>query len=227
MQSVRLGIIEDQKLVLRLLHDICVTRYKYEVLMLAETARDGFAKAIASRPDVILIDFNLPDEDGISLGKRIGDALGSVKVIILSAENTKFLLHRVRQSGLAGYLDKDCDPDVIDQAIRAVMSGHAYFSPAIRPSGELSPTEPGPFNKVLGDRQIELLPSFGMGYSDEEIARQFQLSAATVRSHRKITLAKLGLHSTVELMRYCNEYGFVTHRPDGGSRPAVFPDRSS
>ena len=219
----RIGIVEDQALMLNLLTDLCRHRFGYEVVLSARDARTALANLAEARADALLVDINLPDEDGITLSLEIRKKFPAMRIIILSAECTEYTIFRVRQSGLDGYVDKNADPDFIHAALDSVLKhGRPYFTSLVREVARQTAQDTQAFTKILTDRESELLPLFGMGHSDTAIAEFKLIAVETVRRHREHTLRKLNLRTLPELVHYCIEKGFLQTRPDGEIRPATW-----
>ncbi len=224
--SPRIGIVEDQVLVLSLLADLCRHRFGWNVVLTAKSAAETLAGLEAAQPDALLVDINLPDDDGITLALGIKKRFPHLRIIVLSAECTEYTIFRVRQSGLDGYVDKNSDPDFIQDALQTVIrDGGTYFSPLMKEVARSTALDSQAFLKILSGREHELLPLFGMGKPDTEIAQSKGLSPDTIRKHRENIMRKLGHRSVSELVHYCIEKGFVQTRPDGDVRPTPLSPR--
>lgn len=224
----RIGIVEDQGLMLNLLADLCRHRFGLNVVLCATTAGEATELLKTVRPDVMLVDINLPDEDGITLSLAIKRAHPTIRIIVLSAECTEYTIYRVKQSGLDGYVDKNSDPDFIQDAIMsAIRSGQSYFSPVVKEIEKERARDTLAFSKILSDREHELLPHLGMGISDAKVGAMKGISSETVRKHRENIMRKLGLSNVSELVHYCIEKGFVQTRPNGDVRPTQWPPPKS
>jgi DNA-binding NarL/FixJ family response regulator len=220
----RVGIVEDQALVLSLLADLCRHRFGWNVVLCAKSAAEATEKLKMVKPDAMLVDINLPDEDGITLSLGIKRAHPSMRIIVLSAECTEYTIFRVKQSGLDGYVDKNSDPDFIQDALLTVVrDGRTFFSPVVREVEKERASNLLAFNKVLSVREHDLLPHLGMGHSDAKVGELKGISSETVRKHREAIMRKLALSSVSELVHYCIEKGFVQTRPNGDVRPAQWP----
>ncbi|MDX2186492.1 MAG: response regulator transcription factor [Opitutaceae bacterium] len=224
----RIGIVEDQALVLSLLADLCRHRFGWNVVLCAKSATEATEKLKTVKPDAMLVDINLPDEDGITLSLGIKRAHPSMRIIVLSAECTEYTIYRVKQSGLDGYVDKNSDPDFIQDALLTVIrDGRTFFSPVVREIERVRAADSLAFSKILSDREHDLLPHIGMGLSDQKVGELKGISSETVRKHRENIMRKLGLSSISELVHYCIEKGFVQTRPNGDVRPAQWPPPNS
>ncbi len=186
----------------------------------ARNAEAGLEMCRAAQPDVIILDLALPDRDGLDLLDDLLAACRKSKVIGISGYTDEFTLHRATSSKLHGFVDKNEQTiDHLAVAIRSVMAGERYLSPAARRARQSQRNDPVAFDKILSAREQDLLRLFGRGLSNEEIAAAVNLSELTVRNHRCRTMAKLGLRTSAELIRYAMEKGFSRGEPPG-SRPA-------
>ncbi|MBL9205697.1 MAG: response regulator transcription factor [Opitutaceae bacterium] len=219
---MRILIVEDQTMFRELLAAACAQVVEQADLRLAA---DGAAALVACRscaPDLVVLDLELPDIDGLDLLGELRMLAPRLRVIVLSSHTDEFSLHRATLAQVNGFVDKDGQPVVIlAEAIREVSAGRQYLSPIVHQVKLAMRNDPAAFNKVLTDREVEMLALIGAGAPDDEIAARFSLRPITVKNHRRNILSKLGLHSTPDLMRYALEKGFVRirrRRP-----PAVAP----
>jgi len=182
----------------------------------ARTAEAGLELCRGMQPDVVILDLGLPDRDGLDvLDDLLATCQGS-KVIGISGYTDEFTLHRAIHSKLHGFVDKnEQTSDHLAAAIRAVMAGERYLSPAADRARISQLDNPATFDKILSVREQDLLRLFGRGLSNEEIAAVVNLSELTVRNHRCRIMAKLGLRTSAELIRYALEKGFTRLEPPG------------
>ena len=224
MSGFTLGIIEDEIMVLRLLGALCDQESAGKVLFLADSARSAWTNLSVAVPDVLLVDINLPDDDGIALALAIRRKYPSVKSIMLTAECSEYTVNRVRQSGLNGYVDKSEDPDAVLRALTEVMvHDRLYFSRMGKEVAMRTARDQNSFTKVLSDRELELLPLLGMGLSDEAVAEQLAMTGSAVKKHRENIMRKLNVHKSADLVHFCLKKGFIRARPEGGARPSTQP----
>jgi len=133
---------------------------------------------------------------------------------VLSAHTEPYILHRVRTAGVEGFFDKnEQTPETLLVALRTIMEGRDYFSASVESAMAKNRNDPGSFAKVLSEREQELLRLLGLGLTDQVIAGKFKLSELTVRNHRRNIMAKIGVHSTPEMIRYALEQGFTRVKP--------------
>jgi DNA-binding NarL/FixJ family response regulator len=183
------------------------------------TAGDGPAavrRATATRPDVLVLDLNLP---GLR-GHEVCQALGSLptRVLVLSASGEQQDVLEAVKAGATGYLVKSASRDQIIDAVRATARGEAVFTPG------LAGLVLGEFRKLsaqpqagssrpipeLTDREVEVLKLVATGMSSKEIAAELFISHRTVQNHVQNTLGKLQLHNRVELVRFAIAKGLET-----------------
>lgn len=224
MKAFTIGIIEDENLVMRLLASLCEEETDGTVIFLAPNAQSAWAKLAVILPDLLLVDINLPDDDGIALALTIRAKHPSVKIIMLTAESKEYTVNRIRQSGLNGYVDKSEDPGAIITAIHdVVVKGGFYFSPLGKQVARITAADQNSFTKILSDRELEILPLFGMGMSADDIAAQMKTEPTTILRHRANIMSKLQIQNASELVHFCLQKGFIRGRPDGAARPTTQP----
>ncbi len=176
----------------------------------AKNAEEGLALCRTMQPDIVLLDLALPDRDGLDLLPDLLAVSRSTKVICLTSYTDEVTLHRAFRSPLHGFVDKnEATFDHLAAAVQAVVAGERYFSPTVRRARLSLGSDPQAFDKILSAREQSLLRWFGRGLSNEAIAAEVNLSELTVRNHRYRTMAKLGLRTTAELVRYALEKGFA------------------
>ena len=193
---------------------ICRQHPDCESVADASDGEKGLLLCEKLKPDLVFLDIDLPDGDGLDVVDRITKAVPRVKIVVLSAHTDDFSLHRCFSRHLQGFVDKNEQAiDAVTEAIGAVAKGGSYFSPAVLRGRVAMRENPNAFVKVLSSREQELLRLLGQGLSNEEVAAMVGLSPNTVQNHRRNILGKLGLHSTPELIRYAAEHGFARFRP--------------
>lgn len=191
----------------------CRSAFKPKVIGQAKDGAGALAECQRLGPELIILDLELPDGDGLDLLPELRKAAPGAKVIALSSHTDDVTVHRVLQSQIEGFVDKNGQPmDILREAVTTVMEGRRYLSPVVREVWKRLREEPAAFNKLLSDREQEVLVLIGRGYTNTEIAEQLKLRAITVQNHRCNIMAKLGLHSTSHLIRYATEKGFTRLR---------------
>ncbi|GAA4784222.1 response regulator transcription factor [Actinomycetospora chlora] len=177
------------------------------------TAADGAAAvriAPAVRPDVVLMDLQLPELSGAEATARVREALPDTRVLVLSASAEQGDVMAAVRAGASGYLVKSAGLDELVDAITRTASGHAVFSPGLAGLvlGEYRRLEnAGPDEPRLTPRETEVLRLVAKGLTARAIAERLVLSHRTVENHVQNSLRKLQLTNRVELTRYAIERG--------------------
>jgi len=212
---VKIVIVEDQTMVRDLLVRACQATFAQATVEQAADGAQAFERCKALPPDLILLDLELPDGDGLDWLPKLHGVAPGAKVIILSSHTDDVTVHRVMQKHVEGFVDKNSQPmEMLREAVQTVMEGRRYLSPALREVWSRLRDEPEAFSKILSDREQEILRFVGRGLTNSEIAEVLGLRAVTVQNHRCNIMTRLGIHSTSHLIRYANDKGFT--RLSGG-----------
>jgi DNA-binding NarL/FixJ family response regulator len=207
---LKIALIEDHALMRDLLVKACQAAIQGSSVSGARDAESGLELCRAMSPDVIILDLALPDRDGLDLLEDLLTVCPRGKIIGISGYTDEFTLHRAMHSKLHGFVDKNEQTvDALADAIRAVMNGQRYLSPAVREANLSLRNNPVSFDKILSEREQSLLSLFGRGLTNEQVAAKVRLSELTVRNHRCRLMAKLNLRTSPELIRYALEKGFT------------------
>jgi DNA-binding NarL/FixJ family response regulator len=185
----------------------------YEVTATADSGAAALRVAPAARPDVVVLDLQLPDMSGVEVTRGLRLALPEVKVLVLSASGEQQDVLEAVKAGAVGYLVKSAGRAEFLEAVRRTADGDAVFTPGLAALvlGEYrrlatAPAESGDTPK-LTERETEILRMVATGLSYKQIAGRLVLSHRTVQNHVQNTLGKLQLHNRVELVRYAIEHG--------------------
>jgi two-component system response regulator NreC len=210
---VRVLVADDHTLVRRGLVSLLAESGECVVVAEAADGLEAVEKAHASRPDVALIDLTMPRLSGLEAIRRIHKEMPEVQLLALTVhEEDEYVLPAVR-AGASGYLIKDSAVSELLAAVRALHAHQGYFGPqaarvlaqqhrqpaAIEdPYGRLSPREREVFHLVVDGR------------TTKEVARILGISVKTADNHRYRLMEKLGVHNTVELVRYAARRGLLS-----------------
>jgi DNA-binding NarL/FixJ family response regulator len=170
--------------------------------------------ALATRPDVIILDLQLPDGSGVEVLRRLAERGLPVHVLVLSASGEREDVLEAVKAGATGYLVKSATPAELMDAVARTALGEAVFTPGLAglvlgeyrrlASGPSGPPESSP---RLTDRETQVLQLVATGLSSKQIAVRLSVSYRTVQNHVQNTLDKLQLHNRVELTRYALQEG--------------------
>lgn len=170
---------------------------------------------LGHRVDVVLLDINMPELNGIETCKRLKNSFTHIKVIALSMHGESNMIKLMFKSGADGYLHKNAAKEEIIQAIEEVMAGKKYLSQEITNnilfndlSGKSSKITNSPFPK-LSDREIQILKMIVGEKTTQEIAETLFISFGTVETHRRNIMIKLGAKNTAGMVRTALEYNLL------------------
>jgi DNA-binding NarL/FixJ family response regulator len=208
---IRIVLVEDQLMFRAALSAMIQTKLGSTVI---GEYSSGYAflqaQPTLGKIDLILLDIQLPGDDGIKLASRFSALLPGTKIILLSSVREEYLLHKALQSGADGYVHKDDSFDALGTAIQTVMGGGCYFGYTVQQLRRQMSLDPDSFSKILSAKEQEVLELLGQGLSNEEAAPMLALSVETVNTHRKNIMRKLGLHNALQVQSYALKHGFTS-----------------
>lgn len=219
MPSIRVLIGDDHPVVRGGLRALLESLADYEVI---GDADDGFSvvrEAVSLRPDVVLMDLQMPGIDGVEATRRILVAAPEVKVLTLTMFDDEATVFRSMQAGARGYLLKGAGQAEIDRAIRAVVAGEAIFSPSVARWVLAAVASSGPATATafpdLTPREREILDLVARGRRNLAISRTLGVSQKTVANHLSSIFAKLAVDGRPEAIVRAREHGLGTSDPPG------------
>ncbi len=205
--ALRTIVADDDPLVRRLIRDT-LQRAGVTVIAEAATGREAVELAIFYRPDIVLIDFMMPEMDGIEATRRIYAHDPGIGIVLLTGAGDDELGLRCLRAGASGYLSKEVELEALPRALRGVMAGEAAisrrFAMSLIERFRASPSGGAglrPVRSRLTDREWEVLDLLATGATTDEIARGLVLSPETVRSHLKNLYRKLEVNSREDAVR--------------------------
>jgi DNA-binding NarL/FixJ family response regulator len=219
---IRVVIADDQTLVRAGFRAILKDQPGITVVGEAVDGRDAMDLARKRRPDVVLMDIQMPDIDGIEATRHILAEAGEppIAVLMLTTFDLNEYVYEALRAGASGFLLKDVLPEDLIAAVRVVAAGDGLIAPTITKrlieqfARTAPPSTPPPGLEELTPRELEVLTLIARGLSNGEIAAELVLSEATVKTHVKRVLSKLDLRDRVQAVVLAYEAGLVT---PGGS----------
>lgn len=208
--KIRILLADDHSVVRQGFSAILRTQEDMDVIAEATNGREAIEKALALKPDVIVMDVAMPELNGIEATRRIQEEAPRSRILALSMHKDAVYVREILRAGARGYLLKDAiDTDFIS-AVRAVARGDGYISPAVS-EAVLSDYRRHVTNPIdlLSSREREVLQMIAEGLINKEIATKLGLSVYTVEAHRGRLMEKLNLHSTSELVRFAIRNGLI------------------
>ena len=213
-EKIKLLIADDHAILRQGLRRILEAEPDMSVIGEAATGLDAVKRARQLKPDVVIMDISMPEQDGIESMRQIVKTLNS-RVLILTVHTEHHVISEAVSAGASGYLAKDSLDSELVSAVRTVVHGGTVFSANI--SKRLAESSQMPQNSGGGFRTLESLTSrekevfllLAEGKSPSEVAGTLFVSPKTVHTHRQHIMEKLGLRTTTELIRYALRQGVI------------------
>jgi DNA-binding NarL/FixJ family response regulator len=217
---IRVVLVDDQPLIRTGIRALLDAEDDIEVVAEGANGRDGVALALEHRPDIVLMDVQMPEVDGIEATRRIAsdDRLVGVRVVILTNYGLDEYVFNSLRAGASGFVVKDTEPADLLQALRVTMRGDALLSPAVtrrlisefvaRPADVL----PSSDLESLTNREREVVALVAHGLSNDEIAEHMVLSPMTAKTHVSRAMTKLGARDRAQLVVFAYQSGLVAPR---------------
>ncbi len=209
-RAIRVLLADDHTIVRQGLKLILAAQPDFEVIGEASNGREAADLAEKLKPDIVLMDVQMPELNGIEATRRMVAANSRIRVLVLSMHKEALYVREVLKAGARGYILKDAIDTELLSAMRSVARGDGYISPAV--SGALltdyREQSSNPLD-TLSTREREVLQLIAEGKTNKEVATRLNLSVYTVDSHRGKIMEKLNLHSAGELVRFAMKNGLV------------------
>ncbi len=206
---VTILLADDHTIVRQGLKLILAAHADLQVIGEAANGNQAVELAAKLRPDIVLLDVQMPELNGIEATQKMVAANPRIRILVLSMHKEAVYVREILRAGARGYILKDAIDTELLSAIRSVANGDGYISPAV--SGALNDKAKDSNDPVglLSAREREVLLLIAEGKTNKEIATRLNLSVYTVDSHRGKIMEKLNLHSAGELVRFAMKNGLV------------------
>ncbi len=208
---IQVAIVDDQPLFTDGLGRIVGAQQGMEVVGVAHDGESGVRMCEELRPDVILMDINMPVMDGVTATSRIRDILPDVKVLILTVNADDMHVFQGIKAGATGYLLKDCTPDDLSRAIETVYAGDTIMSPEVARKMLLAfeEVDEEPEAPNLSSRELDVLRTIAHGRSNKQVATDLGISDKTVRNHVSNIYKKLHIYDRTQAVLYAIREGLI------------------
>lgn len=208
---VRLIVADDHPVVREGLRAVLDAEPGVEVVGEAADGREVLDLVASHQPDLVLMDLQMPEMDGVAATRRIRRHHDGVNVLILTTYDTDADISRAVEAGATGYLLKDASREDLVEAIRVAARGESVLSPRVasRVLGRMR----APAEEALSTREVEVLLEVADGLSNKEIGRTLHISEATVKTHLLHIFAKLGVEDRTAAVTVALERGIIRLDP--------------
>jgi len=206
MTRTRVLIVDDHPMVAEGIEAILETYDDIEVVGTLANGRELVEQIGTLAPDVVLLDLNMPEVNGLSATEMVLENQPDMRILILSMHDSPEYISTALNHGARGYILKDVPTDEIRNAIDTVMRGETFLCDGA--SAAMTPTT-ADGREPLTNREQSVLLQLAQGKSNKQVAAELDISVRTVETHRKNIKRKLGISSTAGLTRYALEHGVL------------------
>ena len=209
---IRILVADDHPVVRDGLVAILSTQPDFEVVGEAGTGQEVIAKVTALRPDVLLLDLEMPELDGVETLKRLHEENIEVRAIVFTAFDTDERILSAVQAGAQGYLLKGVPRDELFNAIRVVHAGGSLLQPVVASKLLRHVSHQNQTNfqvEILTPRELEVLHLLAQGLQNKEIAAELVISERTVKFHVSSIMGKLGAGNRTEAVSLAAQQGLI------------------
>jgi DNA-binding NarL/FixJ family response regulator len=208
---IRVLIVDDHAILRRGLRDLLSDEFQGAAFGEASDAQEALEQLRKKAWDIALLDITLPGKSGLDLLKELKAEWPKLPVLVLSGLPEDQFAVRALKAGAGGYMTKESAPEELAKAIRKILAGGRYVSPAlaeklafgVKKDLTLTPHE------TLSDREYEVMSRIGSGKTVSEIAEELSLSPKTISTYRSRVLEKLGVKNSAEIAQYAIRNGLV------------------
>ncbi|SCF18702.1 DNA-binding response regulator, NarL/FixJ family, contains REC and HTH domains [Micromonospora viridifaciens] len=215
--TIRVLVAEDQAIVRRGLRLLLESQPDITVVGEAADGPEAISLARELRPDVCLVDIQMPRLDGLDVTRALAGVAvrDPLRVVIITTFDLDEYVHSALRAGAVGFILKDSGPALLAEAVRAAHAGDAMISPPItmrllKQFGPIAPRSPRRPTTPLTDREIELIKRLARGRTNQEIAQELFISLSTVKAHVANIQDKLQLRNRTEVAAWAWENRLVT-----------------
>lgn len=201
---IKLIIVDDHEVVRTGLKQIFDDTSDIKVVDEAGSGQEFIEKARKGDFDTALLDISMPGKDGIDTLKELRQVNPKINVLVFTMYPEEQYAVRVIKAGASGYLNKECKPSELKEAIRKIATGRKYISPDLAEllASTLESGDGTPLHETLSDREFQVMYMIASGKTISEIADELFLSINTISTYRNRILEKMGMKNNVELTHY-------------------------
>ncbi|WP_084787843.1 response regulator transcription factor [Anaerobacillus alkalidiazotrophicus] len=216
--TIKIMLADDHPVFRSGLKNIILTEKDFEIVAEAENGNIAIEKAEKYTPDIIIMDINMPQKDGIEATKIIKEKVPDTKILILTMYSDEAYLKEGLNAGASGYVLKRAVDTELIAAVQTVLSGEHYIYPTLIPSLYAKPNESEQESEVgsevdlLSPREREVLKYIALGYTQKEISTELFISIKTVDTYKARIMEKIGAKKKSNLVRYALKHGIISSK---------------
>jgi DNA-binding NarL/FixJ family response regulator len=208
--KIRVVVVDDHPMVLRGTCEMLEMAPDLEVVARGKDGNEALALVVAEKPDVLLLDINMPHRDGISVVRELRAQRVPIGLVLLTSADDETTILRALQAGANGYLLKTADEDEMHRAVRLAAKGQpAILQPEVA-SAMMASWRTGAPEEPLSEREVEILKTLAKDLSNKEIASRLGISDRTVQQHLSNIFSKLGVASRTGAVLKALQRGTIT-----------------
>jgi two-component system, NarL family, response regulator NreC len=211
---VRIVLADDHSVVRAGLRFLLDDETGFEVVAEAANIQDASRYVRGHRPDVLILDLNMPGGSGLELIPQMREEAPETRIVVLTMQRDPAFARQALSAGAAGYVLKDAADGELVLAVRLVAGGATYLNPQLGARLAAEPVDSRPGD--LSERELEVVRLIALGHTNPEIAEQLYLSVRTIEAHRSHIHQKLRLASRADLVRFALEHRLI-ELPDSES----------
>lgn len=216
---IKLFVVDDHPIFIDGITGLLKDTPGFEIIGTAGNGKELLEKMADNMPDIILMDINMPEMDGIEATKEIKRIHPNVKVIMLTMFNDIRFIKELLEIGAKGYILKNISRDDLIKAIQTVSSGMPFLDAAVQEKvissmsaaeeEDIDDKEADAMVQNITSRELEILQLIALGLTSQDISKKLYISKNTVETHRKNLLAKLNVKNTASLLKFAYKKGLV------------------
>jgi len=212
MQKIKIGIVDDHPVILNGLKAMLSCFNHFDVVYIATQSTEVCEQLKKTELDVLFLDIQMPNLDGIELTKIIHKAFPDIKIIVFTCYEYSHYVKQVIRNGAVGYLIKNVDHKAVSEAIEQVMKGEVFIDRNVEKMmirESITEERLSNFTPIITKRELEILKLIAEEHSSQEIANMLSISLKTVDAHRYNLTLKLGVKTRAGLTKEAQRRGFL------------------
>lgn len=206
---IKIAIADDHQMFIDGIESLFLDNPDIEIKVAANNGVELLEKLNYEPIDILLLDSDMPQLDGLETAKKIKEKYPSIRIIVLTMHNEKNIISSFVQEGVAGYILKNTSEKELIEAINLVHKGETFYSQKVAHVMMKDLGDRSAAKMEISEREIDVLKLIAEEYTTNEIAEKLFISKNTVETHRKNLIFKLGAKNVVGLVKYAIQEGYV------------------